>query len=485
MQHLAQPAAGRMFPPTGCMAPGPGYGQAPSYNMAGGPRPGGHMAPPGGMAPPRGLPAAASARGAMHPPGCHPPPNGVPGQPMVGHPNMGSVQSMMLPPQYPAMRGIQGIPGHRMPMQMGGVPPHGVPMRGVNATDRPMGGVNNSVACLPPHGGCRSDGHMTAAHNVGGRPQCGPPAMGGAGAHEQSLASGIRAELQASIRKLQEGIAADGAASSATPAGPAEAAPTGETAAREPLGGQAVGGAAGGSAARAAGGGTGSGVEGSTVYIANIPEELCVIDCMNEHFKRFGRIVNMHVRPNHRNAFIQFSSRAEAVAALDAPDPVLNTPAITVKWANSQKGGQPRGGPGAPPPNRGQASPRSSTDGPTHRGHALPLASKSWTKKDEGELAAASRKVASAEAASSQGPAAPMLRAAAPVTKAVSLQKAKRQGEQLIQAQLAQQKVLIAQLSSMKNASKADKAVLMSKLEKLSESVQSNLKSLRNATAPS
>ena len=57
------------------------------------------------------------------------------------------------------------------------------------------------------------------------------------------------------------------------------------------------------------------------------------------------------------------------------------------------------------------------------------------------------------------------------------MQQLRAQKEQLIQAQLAEQKAILAKLSGMKNVSKEEKADLMQQLTKLSASVKASLAS--------
>ena len=84
---------------------------------------------------------------------------------------------------------------------------------------------------------------------------------------------------------------------------------------------------------RAVGATGGGGMEGSTLFVGNLPEELNAVGQLSSHFERFGRIADIKVRPEQRHAFIQFRSRSEALAALDSSEYVLGNPRITVAWA--------------------------------------------------------------------------------------------------------------------------------------------------------
>jgi len=205
--------------------------------------------------------------------------------------------------------------------------------------------------------------------------------------------------------------------------------------------------------------GKGRGIEGSTVHVGNIPPELNDLGTLNSHFKQFGRIVNIQIKAEHRFAFIQFSSRSEAVAALDHPDPVLGDPHIKLNWAHhnfeSARGGRGKGvaeGKGGRMPIRTPSSEAGYVSG---RG--------SGRGKGPAEHAAAGK--GSSGRATGRGAGSSKLTVA----------QLQAQREQLIKAQLEEQKSLIAKLSS-KNLSKEERSEMMAQLTKLSESVQASLK---------
>jgi len=57
--------------------------------------------------------------------------------------------------------------------------------------------------------------------------------------------------------------------------------------------------------------------------IDKVPYEHLAIDQLNEHFKKFGLIVNIQLFPHEKRALIEFSSNAEAQAAVKSPDPIF------------------------------------------------------------------------------------------------------------------------------------------------------------------
>jgi RNA-binding protein 26 len=77
--------------------------------------------------------------------------------------------------------------------------------------------------------------------------------------------------------------------------------------------------------------------ETTTIDVVNIPFELNTIDKLNEHFKKFGRIINIQVMPDKGKAQIQFSDKSEARAAVKSTEAVLNNRFIKIYWAREQK----------------------------------------------------------------------------------------------------------------------------------------------------
>lgn len=108
--------------------------------------------------------------------------------------------------------------------------------------------------------------------------------------------------------------------------------------------------------------------------MARIPQELNTISQLNAHFQKFGNIVNIQVRttfptyshmscgsvslpgfcllllvlllqldPANKQAFVQFTSNAEALLALRSPEAVMNNRFIQVylKKDEAQEGGAP------------------------------------------------------------------------------------------------------------------------------------------------
>jgi len=76
---------------------------------------------------------------------------------------------------------------------------------------------------------------------------------------------------------------------------------------------------------------------GTTLLIVNIPSDLNTIEKLNSHFKQFGSIVNIQVRPQQERSFFQFSEHEEAEKALNSPEAVLGNRFIRVFWSRKNR----------------------------------------------------------------------------------------------------------------------------------------------------
>ncbi|KAJ8557171.1 hypothetical protein K7X08_002796 [Anisodus acutangulus] len=62
-----------------------------------------------------------------------------------------------------------------------------------------------------------------------------------------------------------------------------------------------------------------------TVFVRDIPQKDNKPDALLSHFKKFGEVIDIHIPLSGDRAFVQFSKREEAEAALKAPDAVMAT----------------------------------------------------------------------------------------------------------------------------------------------------------------
>lgn len=71
-----------------------------------------------------------------------------------------------------------------------------------------------------------------------------------------------------------------------------------------------------------------------TIFVSGVPLQQNRRESLISHFKKFGEIINIFIPPNGQRAFVQFSKREEAEAALAAPDAVMGNRFIKLWWAN-------------------------------------------------------------------------------------------------------------------------------------------------------
>ncbi|KAF6986562.1 hypothetical protein CFC21_004300 [Triticum aestivum] len=74
-----------------------------------------------------------------------------------------------------------------------------------------------------------------------------------------------------------------------------------------------------------------------TLYVNGIPPESNRWEALLSHFEKFGQVIDIYVPANSEKAFIQFSKREEAEAALKAPDAVMGNRFIRLWWANRDR----------------------------------------------------------------------------------------------------------------------------------------------------
>lgn len=72
-----------------------------------------------------------------------------------------------------------------------------------------------------------------------------------------------------------------------------------------------------------------------TLFVNGIPQKSNKREALLAHFKKFGEVVDIYIPVNNsERAFVQFSKREEAEAALKAPDAVMGNRFIKLWWAN-------------------------------------------------------------------------------------------------------------------------------------------------------
>ncbi|XP_027357592.1 zinc finger CCCH domain-containing protein 41 [Abrus precatorius] len=94
-----------------------------------------------------------------------------------------------------------------------------------------------------------------------------------------------------------------------------------------------------------------------TLFVNGIPQKSNKRESLLAHFKKFGKVIDIYIPLNSERAFVQFSKREEAEAALKAPDAVMGNRFIKLWWANrdSIRNDSTTGGNGVIVTPRGQA----------------------------------------------------------------------------------------------------------------------------------
>ncbi|GMN42560.1 hypothetical protein TIFTF001_011764 [Ficus carica] len=71
-----------------------------------------------------------------------------------------------------------------------------------------------------------------------------------------------------------------------------------------------------------------------TLFVNGIPLKNNKKEALLSHFQKFGEVIDIYIPMNTERAFVQFSKKEEAEAALKAPDAVMANRFIRLFWAN-------------------------------------------------------------------------------------------------------------------------------------------------------
>uniref|UniRef100_A0AAY5KCP1 RNA binding motif protein 26 n=1 Tax=Esox lucius TaxID=8010 RepID=A0AAY5KCP1_ESOLU len=214
--------------------------------------------------------------------------------------------------------------------------------------------------------------------------------------------------------------------------------------------------------------------------VRQIPPELNNISKLNEHFSKFGTIVNLQVAygGDAESALVQFSCHDEARAAMQSPQAVLNNRFIRVHWHRDDGPGQGHQGP--PPPQPLMQSATSLKQSVKDRLGPLPAdssepAQDSSTVFTYTGLTKTVYNMAAMKAAQKTA-----LFAGASATEealknkqeAIRLQQEMRKKKQeILEKHIETQKLLICKLEKNKSMKPEDKSVMMTTLETLINSI--------------
>lgn len=189
----------------------------------------------------------------------------------------------------------------------------------------------------------------------------------------------------------------------------------------------------------------------TTLCVANIPADMNTIDKLNSHFKKFGTIVNIQVKPNISKAFIQFTQHSEAQAALSSTEAVLGNRFIRLFWSKRQDRVD------HPPPSFPTSTAKQHTQTPIDQ-----------QIKNESSTAPSTPAASSTATAGAQSPMAEKKQPAA-------IKVLQKQKEDLRKQQLEQTKQLLETLAKAKNLDPKQKDEIMKKVSSLANNVQSSI----------
>ncbi|KAG8477247.1 hypothetical protein CXB51_030667 [Gossypium anomalum] len=74
-----------------------------------------------------------------------------------------------------------------------------------------------------------------------------------------------------------------------------------------------------------------------TLFGNGIPQKSNKREALLSHFRKFGEVIDIYIPLNSERAFVQFSRKEEAEAALKAPDAVMGNRFIKLWWANRDR----------------------------------------------------------------------------------------------------------------------------------------------------
>lgn len=70
----------------------------------------------------------------------------------------------------------------------------------------------------------------------------------------------------------------------------------------------------------------------STITVSNIPDNLNKIENINNHFRNYGKIINIEISLDKMQAHIKYADRVSALNAINSKDPVFGNRFIEIDW---------------------------------------------------------------------------------------------------------------------------------------------------------
>ncbi|KAJ8956336.1 hypothetical protein NQ318_015074 [Aromia moschata] len=242
-----------------------------------------------------------------------------------------------------------------------------------------------------------------------------------------------------------------------------------------------------------------------SLELKKVPQGLNSITHLNNHFSKFGKIVNIQVQfeGDPEAAIVTFSSHAEANAAYRSTEAVLNNRFIKVFWHNANAGadGKQENVPPAPRPLKDRLGTAQATIVAPNTNKVLNLVQPKADRAEEAaadgddkeKAASAAKEAATKDESKAQATAAikknqELLAAQAKVKKNQDVQRKevlkiqndlRKRKQELLDKQLSQQKILIEKMEKLPPGSQRD--VIKETIKKTQEAIEGIKKDLEAA----
>lgn len=206
-----------------------------------------------------------------------------------------------------------------------------------------------------------------------------------------------------------------------------------------------------------------------SLELKKVPAGLNTITHLNNHFSKFGKIVNINLNyeGDPEAAIITFSSHAEANAAYRSTEAVLNNRFIKVFWHNVHNDVQPRAGEQTPvPPGTADVEPKQSAEQIQQNKEEARAQVTAAIKKNQ-ELLAAKEKLKKNQSEQRKE----MFK---------MKQDLRKRKQELLEKQLSQQKILIEKMEKLLPGPQRD--LVKETIKKTQESIEEIRKDIASST---
>ncbi|ORY97883.1 hypothetical protein BCR43DRAFT_490506 [Syncephalastrum racemosum] len=190
--------------------------------------------------------------------------------------------------------------------------------------------------------------------------------------------------------------------------------------------------------------------DNTNLVVENIPDEHCDIAKVNEFFKKFGTLTNISVQGHLHKALLQYATHAEASAAYNSPDPIFDNRFVKVYWQKDQQPQQQ-----VPQQSQPNVEEAGQAEAPHHPKEPVKTEP---TPEEVAAKAAEFNKLMEEKQKKHQ-------------ERMKTILELQKQKEQLLQAQIAEQKRLMGKLTNNPNMSRAEKTELLAALKKIAADI--------------